>query len=181
MSVQFDLDVPADARALVVLIHGAGASKDWGFFPWLAQNFVEERFAVCRFNLSQPSDLRLAVEHAQSSLNLPTFLLGHAGGGGIAVLGAAGVRNLHGVITWSAIVDDDVLRAASQLEVPLLTISGGKDDASSRLAAKADDKAWIRIATADQNFNATDPMGDPPFVLDMAISISCRFIAAHVE
>ena len=38
-----DLRVPRGAQALVIMLHGAGASKDWGFFPWLAEVLWEQR------------------------------------------------------------------------------------------------------------------------------------------
>ena len=44
-----DLRVPRGAQALVIMLHGAGASKDWGFFPWLAEVLWDSGLAVCRF------------------------------------------------------------------------------------------------------------------------------------
>jgi dienelactone hydrolase len=127
-----NLAIPHNARALVVLVHGFKGFKDWGFFPWLAQRLAEDRVAVCRFNMSrsgigddpetfgrldlfehdtystQLADLRAAVHHAQQQApNLRTFLLGHSRGGGVAILGAARVPRLAGVIAWSPIARAD--------------------------------------------------------------------------
>jgi pimeloyl-ACP methyl ester carboxylesterase len=131
LPIRGNLDVPDEARALVILIHGFKGFKDWGFFPWVAKTLVEERFAVCRFNMSrsgigdspeafdrldlfagdtlstQLADLRTVVAHAQHNLNVPVFLLGHSRGGGVAILGAARVPNLHGVIAWNPIGKGD--------------------------------------------------------------------------
>jgi uncharacterized protein len=132
LPIRGDLDAPAEPRALVVLIHGFKGFKDWGFFPWLAERLCDEGFAVCRFNMSrsgigenpvtferldlfagdtysgQLADLRDVVAHAQSAFpDLPTFLLGHSRGGGIALLGARDVPRLAGVVTWSAIARTD--------------------------------------------------------------------------
>ena len=131
LPIRGNLTVPADAEALVILIHGFKGFKDWGFFPWLTNALVEQQIAVCRFNMSrsgigedletfdrldlfaddtyttQLADLRVVIGHAQSRVALPTFLLGHSRGGGVALLGAAEAQNLHGVITWNAIAHTD--------------------------------------------------------------------------
>lgn len=115
------------ARALVVIVHGFKGFKDWGFFPFVAEQLTRHRLAVCRFNMSrsgvgasldsfdrldlfeddtystQIADLRTAVHHVQKRLHLPTFLLGHSRGGGVALLAAEEIPRLQGVVTWSAI------------------------------------------------------------------------------
>jgi pimeloyl-ACP methyl ester carboxylesterase len=128
LPIRGDLDVPEKARALVIVVHGFKGFKDWGFFPWLAQRLTQHRLAVCRFNMSRSgigddpesfdrldlfaedtysielADLRTVVRYAQHQCpGLPTFLLGHSRGGGIALLGARDVPNLRGVTAWSPI------------------------------------------------------------------------------
>lgn len=128
LPIRGNLDVPERPRALAVIVHGFKGFKDWGFFPWLAERLQQHRIAVCRFNMSrsgigddpetferldlfagdtysiQLADLRTVVRHARAQLpELPTFLLGHSRGGGIALLGAADAVGLHGVIAWSPI------------------------------------------------------------------------------
>lgn len=132
LPIRGNLTVPERARALVVIVHGFKGFKDWGFFPWLGQRLAAHRLAVCRFNMSrsgigddpesldrldlfehdtystQLADLRAAVEYAQQHApGLPTFLLGHSRGGGIAILGAQDVKNLAGVAVWSSIARVD--------------------------------------------------------------------------
>jgi uncharacterized protein len=132
LTITGNLDVPERPRALVIVVHGFKGFKDWGFFPWLAQRLTQHHLAVCRFNMSrsgigddpetfgrldlfeddtystQLDDLHRAVKYAQSELpKLPTFLLGHSRGGGIAILGAANVPRLCGVIAWSPIARAD--------------------------------------------------------------------------
>jgi pimeloyl-ACP methyl ester carboxylesterase len=128
LPIRGNFDAPPGARALVIVVHGFKGFKDWGFFPWVAETLCNHGFAVCRFNMSrsgigenpdafdrldlfahdtysiQLADLRTVVAFAQSRFaGLPTFLLGHSRGGGIALLGARDVPKLAGVATWSAI------------------------------------------------------------------------------
>jgi pimeloyl-ACP methyl ester carboxylesterase len=128
LPIRGNLEVPERARALVVIVHGFKGFKDWGFFPWLSQVMVRQRLAVCRFNMSRSgigddpesfdrldlfehdtysielADLRKVVAYAHEQLpGLPIFLLGHSRGGAIALLGAADVPALEGVITWAPI------------------------------------------------------------------------------
>jgi alpha-beta hydrolase superfamily lysophospholipase len=128
LPIRGNFDVPQHPRALVVVVHGFKGFKDWGFFPFVAETLCNHGFAVCRFNMSrsgigenpdtfdrldlfagdtysiQLADLRRVVAFAQSRVpKLPTFLLGHSRGGGVALLGAQDVPRLAGVVTWSAI------------------------------------------------------------------------------
>jgi uncharacterized protein len=132
LPIRMELDAREKPRALVVIVHGFKGFKDWGFFPWLSQRLVKQRLAVCRFNMSRSgigenpesfdrldlfegdtysielADLRSVVAAAQREYpSLPTFLLGHSRGGGIALLGAKSVRGLHGVVVWSPIARVD--------------------------------------------------------------------------
>ena len=131
LPIRGDLDVPASAKALVVIVHGFKGFKDWGFFPWLAETLCNERFAVCRFNMSrngigedpetfdrldlfaedtysgQIADLHKVVRFCQERVDAPTFLVGHSRGGGVALLAAEGIHNLSGIVTWSSIARTD--------------------------------------------------------------------------
>ena len=131
LPIRGNLEVPRGARALAIVIHGFKGFKDWGFFPWLAEVLSNEEFAVCRFNMSRNGigenpetfdrldlfaddtfsteldDLRRVIRHCQTRVALPTFLVGHSRGGGVALLGAEDVPNLRGVTTWSAISHAD--------------------------------------------------------------------------
>jgi len=131
LPIRGDFDVPDGARALVVIVHGFKGFKDWGFFPWLAELLVRERAAVCRFNMSrsgigespdtferldlfaddtystQVADLLDVVLWCQARVDLPTFLVGHSRGGGVALLAAERVEHLCGVATWSSIARVD--------------------------------------------------------------------------
>ncbi len=128
LPIRGEIDALPEPSALVVIVHGFKGFKDWGFFPWLAEQLCNDGYAAVRFNMSrsgigehpdtfdrldlfaddtyttQLHDLHTAVAHAQREYpSLPTFLLGHSRGGGVALLGAHDVRDLVGVVTWSAI------------------------------------------------------------------------------
>ncbi len=132
LPIRGNFDVPEDPRAMVVVVHGFKGFKDWGFFPWLAEFLCNHGYMVCRFNMSrsgigenletfdrldlfegdtysaQISDLVSATEHAHRRFgDIPTFLLGHSRGGGVALLAADLIPHLRGVITWSAIATVD--------------------------------------------------------------------------
>ncbi len=132
LTIRGEFDAADRPRALVVIVHGFKGFKDWGFFPWTAQRLMQHRLAVCRFNMSrsgigddpesfdrldlfehdtystQLRDLGTAVRHAQQEFpTLPTFLVGHSRGGGIALLGAQDVPNLRGVVVWAPIARVD--------------------------------------------------------------------------
>jgi pimeloyl-ACP methyl ester carboxylesterase len=128
LPIRGNISAPSDPRALVVVIHGFKGFKDWGFFPWLAEHLCAEELAVVRFNMSrsgigenmdtfdrldlfrddtystQIADVLTTVRYAQSRFDaLPTFLVGHSRGGGVALLSAQDISDLAGVVTWSAI------------------------------------------------------------------------------
>ncbi|HYC58974.1 MAG TPA: alpha/beta fold hydrolase [Thermoanaerobaculia bacterium] len=138
LPIRGDFDAPDKPRALVIVVHGFKGFKDWGFFPWLAQRLAGHRLAVCRFNMSrcgigddpesfdrldlferdtysiELADLRSVIRFAQLQFpGLPTILLGHSRGGGIAILGAQEVADLAGVIAWSPISRCDNWEAAT--------------------------------------------------------------------
>jgi uncharacterized protein len=129
LPIRGNVHAPQSARAMVVIAHGFKGFKDWGFFPWLAQHLCNvHRFIVCRFNMSrsgigddpesfdrldlfaddtystQISDLVAVIRLMQTRFrDVPTFILGHSRGGGVAVLAAQELRDIHGLVTWSAI------------------------------------------------------------------------------
>ncbi|HVT45494.1 MAG TPA: alpha/beta fold hydrolase [Thermoanaerobaculia bacterium] len=130
LPIRGTIDVPPDACGLVVVIHGFKGFRNWGFFPWVSEQLVARGIAACRFDMSrngvgstgdrfdrldlfendtcsiQLADLRRVIDHLLErgeGERHPIFLLGHSRGGALALLAAQGVRNLRGVVTWSAI------------------------------------------------------------------------------
>ncbi len=131
LPIRGNFEVPEGARALVVIVHGFKGFKDWGFFPWLADALCRDRAAVSRFNMSrsgigenpdtferldlfaddtytaQINDLLDVVSWCQKRVELPTFLIGHSRGGGVALLAAGEVPRLSGIALWNPIARID--------------------------------------------------------------------------
>ncbi|HEU4520888.1 MAG TPA: alpha/beta fold hydrolase, partial [Thermoanaerobaculia bacterium] len=127
--IRGNFHVPSNPRALAIVVHGFKGFKDWAFFPWLAEHLCDHRIVVCRFNMSrsgigeepesfdrldlfaddtystQVADLVATTAHARERFgnDIPTFLLGHSRGGGVALLAAELIPDLAGIVTWSAI------------------------------------------------------------------------------
>ena len=183
----FDLaiDAPQNARALVVLIHGHDADKEWGFLPWLAEYFCAAGFAVVRFTYKEPLEVIGIIKHAQSRFRgLPLFLLGHSLGGAIAIIAAREVEDLAGVITFSAISRDEVLEAARDLSVPLLVIHGMKDASvpasdARAIAAQVSDTTLMLIDGASHTYNAIHPLVYVPRALEYAALVAAQFVAVY--
>jgi pimeloyl-ACP methyl ester carboxylesterase len=115
----------------VVLVHGFKGYKDWGFFPWLAEQLVADRHAVVSFNLTgsgigsdphafteleafaantysrEQEDIARVVEAVRGDL-LPrppdrVALLGHSRGGAGVVLRGAADPAIDALVTWAAV------------------------------------------------------------------------------
>jgi uncharacterized protein len=130
LPIRGTLELPARPQRLAVVIHGFKGFSQWGFFPWLTGRLCEADIAACRFDMSrsgigedsesferldlfaddtysiQLSDLERVVAHLRSEPSLgalPLFLMGHSRGGAIALLASRRIRNLRGIVTWSAV------------------------------------------------------------------------------
>ena len=143
-----DLRVPRGAQALVIML---GASKEWGFFPWLAEVFCDARLAVCRSEAQD--DLALIAQHCQTRVALPTFLFAH--GEGVEII--KDLPNLRGVIVWSAV-------RAPRVSVPLLLINSEQGD--------WDDVSSVVIHGADRDFTERRK-------LILAADVTVRFVCAY--
>ena len=194
LPIRGDVDAPRNARALVVIVHGHEADKDWGFYPWLAEQLCDSGLAVVRFTMStetyslQVHDLVDVIAYARSRFRgLPLFLLGHSLGGAVALFAATGIEDLRGVITWSAISrgsDIDLVGSVSLLRVPLLAIHGGSDthvspEESRRIVSGARDASLVVIDGASHTYNAIHPLVYVPRALEYAARVSAQFVSAY--
>jgi pimeloyl-ACP methyl ester carboxylesterase len=131
-------------RTAVVLVHGFKGYKDWGFFPWVAEQLVADRHAVVSFNLSgsgigpdphafteleafaantysrEQQDLARVLEAVREDL-LPRSpdrvgLLGHSRGGAGVILRAAADPGVDALVTWAALGNLDRWDEATRAE-----------------------------------------------------------------
>ncbi|MEO8217293.1 MAG: alpha/beta fold hydrolase [Acidobacteriota bacterium] len=126
--------LPRNARAYVIIVHGFKGFREWGFFPWVSEQFARHHIASVRFDMSrngigdrpdefdrldlfendtystQLSDLRSVIGYAEAHpelRHLPLFLLGHSRGGAAVILTAAATPSVRGIVTWSSIASVD--------------------------------------------------------------------------
>ncbi|HSG08528.1 MAG TPA: alpha/beta fold hydrolase [Longimicrobiales bacterium] len=119
-------------RNAVVVVHGFKGFKDWGFFPWVAEELAKAGYAVVSFNFSrngvgseadrfteldrfgantlslEQEELRRLVSEALDGDLLPrrpgrVALLGHSRGGGQAILTAALEGRVGALVTWASV------------------------------------------------------------------------------
>ena len=133
-TIRGDLRIPdgPPPRAAVLVAHGFKGYKDWGFFPWVAEQLAGAGYAVVSFNFShsgigsdpdgisdldrfasntvslEREDLRFVLSETLEGDLLPrrpkrAALLGHGRGGGHAVLAAASERGVGALVTWAAV------------------------------------------------------------------------------
>lgn len=92
----------------------------------------------------------------------------------------------------TAILDDyeaneaslDVRRAATELEVPLLVVHGGRDetvplDDAKTIVGCARDASMMVIPEASHTFNAIHPLVNVPRELRLACDVTTRFVEAY--
>lgn len=136
--IRGDVRMPEGAppRTAVVLVHGFKGFKDWGFFPWVAEQLAAAGHAVVSFNFSRNGigpDLESFTELERFGRNTLSReldellwvlerveegewvrrrprkigLLGHSRGGGDAVLAAREHGAVEALVTWSAVATFD--------------------------------------------------------------------------
>lgn len=123
-------------RAAVVVAHGFRGSKDWGFFPWVAERLGAAGYAVVTFNFSRSGignepdrftdlerfesntlsfeqvELRSVLSEVLDGALLPkrprrVALLGHSRGGGHAIVAAAAEPRVRALVTWASVARFD--------------------------------------------------------------------------
>lgn len=136
--IRGDVRLPEGAppRTAIVLVHGFKGFKDWGFFPWVAEELAAAGHAVVSFNFSRNgigADPETFSELERFGRNTLTReldellwvlgrvaegewirrrprrigLLGHSRGGGDAVLAAREHEGVDALVTWSAVATFD--------------------------------------------------------------------------
>src|SRR5207245_2749017 len=114
--LQGDVRTAGAGRPAVVICHGLNASKDWGFFPHVAERLARAGFTAVSFTFPGPPNVRDLdfVLQALGSGELGAVpkasgLLGHSIGGAIAVQRAATDTQIGALVTWGTVASPDVL------------------------------------------------------------------------
>ncbi|MDP2957159.1 MAG: alpha/beta fold hydrolase [Longimicrobiales bacterium] len=133
-TIRGDVRIPdgPPPRAAVVVAHGFKGSKDWGFFPWVAERLGAAGYAVVTFNFSrngigsepdrftdlerfesntlslEQAELRSVLSEVLDGALLPkrprrVALLGHSRGGGHAIVAAAAEPRIGALVTWASV------------------------------------------------------------------------------
>lgn len=176
-SVGAILDRPADARAVLVLSHGAGAGMEHPFLAALAAALVARGVAVLRHQFPftdagrrRPDPAPVleatvrAVVASARTLGLPVFAGGKSMGGRMttraeaaAALGVAGIVLVGFPLHPPRTPSTTRARHLADVQVPLLFLQGTRDalaplPAMRRVVARLDDARLHVVDTADHGF-----------------------------
>lgn len=181
-------------RGIIFIAHGFKGYKDYGMFPWLAQQIAEQGHIVHRFNFShsgmaagdgpferpdlfekdtwnhQVEDLAILTNEFYKD-GLPMILLGHSRGGVSCLVAAArGAVEIDGVITLSAPATCNPM--TSQMQEELLS-KGFIESPSSR----TDQMLYVGRAFLQ------DQLDDPAShdLLPLVETIQSRLLVIHGE
>ena len=137
-TIRGDVRIPdgPPPRTAVVVAPGFKGFKDWGFFPWLAEQLAGAGYAAVTFNFSrngigcdpdrltdldrfaantlslEQEELRAVLSEVLDGDILPrrprrVALLGHSRGGGHVVLAAAAEPRVGALVTWASVARFD--------------------------------------------------------------------------
>ncbi|GKU77991.1 S9 family peptidase [Paenibacillus sp. L3-i20] len=134
-------------KPVLLLLHGFKGFKDWGFFPYAAEQFAKLGYAVITFNFSHSGvneidfdeldkfgeathtkeqlDIQAVVDAIrEESLPLSSymdidrmFIVGHSRGGGNSVLFAAASSRVKAVVAWNGIAECNLFGEAFRAQV----------------------------------------------------------------
>jgi len=137
-TIRGDVHIPdgPPPRTAVVVVHGFKGFKDWGFFPWVAEQLAGAGHATVTFNFSrngigsdperftdldrfgsntlslEQQELRSILAEVLDGDLVPrrprsAALFGHSRGGAQAILAAAAEPRVHALVTWAALARFD--------------------------------------------------------------------------
>ncbi|HVF40656.1 MAG TPA: alpha/beta fold hydrolase [Gemmatimonadaceae bacterium] len=121
--------IPPDAFGTVVICHGFKGFAHWAFFPFLAQQIADAGMRAITFDFSgsgigddrenftnpdaftnntyrqELDDLEAVISEARVRdwIEGGFGLFGHSRGGGVAIMHAAGDKDVRALVTWAAI------------------------------------------------------------------------------
>lgn len=133
-----------EAASLIIIAHGYKGFKDWGMFPYVAEQlskqhevvtfnfshngigddpfeFTElERFATNTYEreLADLGALIAGLNQEEKLRSLPLFLLGHSRGAGVSLVYALDhPDSVTGVLSWNGVTNLDVFTESQKLEM----------------------------------------------------------------
>ena len=184
----------SDPKGIILIAHGFKGYKDYGMFPWLAQQFVDHGHTVHRFNFShsgmtdsdgpferpelferdtwnfQVEDLAILTRELGQD-DLPVTILGHSRGGVSCLLAAGrGAVEVDGVISLSAPATCNPMTSHAQQE--LLT-QGFIEALSSRT------DQMLHVGRAFLQDQLDDPASHD--LLPLVETNDSRILVIHVE
>ncbi len=201
------LIVPADARALLLLAHGAGAGFAHATLVQISEALAAQGLATARYNLPFMEAGRRRVDDVDTSVaaiaaaaaaasearpDLPLFAGGHSFGGRMTThAAAAGVINPRGIVCMSFPLHPanrpGTGRAAhlSRVAAPMLFLSGTRDALADReLLAHTVNTLGTRatlhwLEDADHGYKTRKRVRqDPRPVFEEMAEVTARFVDA---
>ena len=187
-----------NARPAVVICHGRGASKDWGFFPPTAERLARAGFSAISFTFAgSPAlrDLDVVLEAlmrgelggGMGAVPSALGLLGSSLGGAIALQRTAQDPAVAALVTWGAPVSPELLHAAEAVRAPWLIVHGEKDE-SVPVRAALDLKGATTSAVTElllikggsHTFSVGHPWQGPTRAFDIALNATVDWFAKHL-
>ena len=172
----------------MVVCHGQGASKDWGFVPAIAERLARAAFTAVSFTFSggDPlADLATVLNVWRSGkwgvVQAGYGLLGHSRGGAIAVAYAAQDERLRALVTWGAPAAPE----AAAVRAPWLIVHGERDETvpvqeARELRRAAPAAELLLVKGGSHTFSVGDPWHGPTRALEIALGASVEWFGRHL-
>ncbi len=176
----------------MVICHGLNASKEWGFFPHVAERLARAGFTAVSFTFPGtpvPRELAVVLESlvrgewgvVRSALGL----FGHSLGGAIAVQRAATDAQVGALVTWGTAASPDVLGPAAAVRAPWLIVHGDRDEsvpvrAAHDLKKVAPAAELLVVKGGSHTFSVGHRWQGPTRALELAMSATVDWFARHL-
>jgi len=203
------LERPANARALLVLAHGAGAGMAHPFMAAVASGLARRGVATLRYQFpymergaKRPDTpavaqcaVRAAVDQAaRLAPALPLFAGGKSFGGRMTsqaqsespLPGVRGLAFLGFPLHPPGKPSDERARHLFEVKIPMLFLQGGRDDFAAMdlfapLVGRLGSRAMLKaFAGADHSFHVPKRLGSDPEVVDALLDALAGWIDAVV-
>lgn len=197
LGLQGTLNVPADARALIVFVHGSGSSRFSTRNRAVAEALNRHGMATLLFDLltekeeadranvfdidllaGRLADVIAWVDRDAALSNLPLGLFGASTGAAAALVGAAQLKNRIGAIVSRGGRPDLANSFLREVEAPTLLIVGGDDFGVIELNEEA--LALLPGEKALEIVTGATHLFPEPGALDAVIAHAARWFETHL-